>query len=89
MKRIAKKLAALSLAAVMALGLVACGQKTDPEPTGSGTTGNVSYADQIVVGITQEPKYIEPNAPGVGPAEINVTQQIYEGLVSTGQDGRA
>ena len=87
MKRIGKKLAALSLALVMIAGLAACGNQSDPDASGSGTPGEVSYADQIVVGITQEPKYIEPNAPGVGPAEINVTQQIYEGLVSTGQDG--
>lgn len=53
--------------------------RTTAEPT--------SYADQIVVGITAEPKYIEPNAPGMGPAEVQVSQQIFEGLVRTGDDG--
>lgn len=32
-------------------------------------------------------KYIEPNAPGMGPAEVQVSQQIFEGLVRTGDDG--
>ena len=40
-----------------------------------------------MVGITAEPKYIEPNAPGMGPAEVQVSQQIFEGLVRTGDDG--
>ena len=92
--KIAKKLTALSLAAVMGLGLAACsGGSGNGDATGTasptpGTTAEpTSYADQIVVGITAEPKYIEPNAPGMGPAEVQVSQQIFEGLVRTGDDG--
>ena len=69
----ARKLTALSLAAVMGLGLAACsGGSGNGDATGTasptpGTTAEpTSYADQIVVGITAEPKYIEPNAPGEG-----------------------
>ena len=90
----ARKLTALSLAAVMGLGLAACsGGSGNGDATGTasptpGTTAEpTSYADQIVVGITAEPKYIEPNAPGMGPAEVQVSQQIFEGLVRTGDDG--
>ncbi|MBS6801071.1 MAG: ABC transporter substrate-binding protein [Clostridiales bacterium] len=90
----ARKLTALSLAAVMGLGLAACsGGSGNGDATGTasptpGTTAEpASYADQIVVGITAEPKYIEPNAPGMGPAEVQVSQQIFEGLVRTGDDG--
>ena len=82
----ARKLTALSLAAVMGLGLAACsggsgnGDATGTaSPTPGTTTEPTSYADQIVVGITAEPKYIEPNAPGMGPAEVQVSQQIFEG----------
>lgn len=73
MNPIARKLTALSLAAVMGLGLAACGNDKgtdstgDPNATGSANAEQTSYADQIVVGITAEPKYIEPNAPGMGP----------------------
>ena len=81
----ARKLTALSLAAVMGLGLAACsGGSGNGDATGTasptpGTTAEpTSYADQIVVGITAEPKYIEPNAPGMGPAEVQVSQQIFE-----------
>ena len=93
MNPIARKLTALSLAAVMGLGLAACGNDKgtdstgDPNATGSANAEQTSYADQIVVGITAEPKYIEPNAPGMGPAEVQVSQQIFEGLVRTGDDG--
>ena len=87
----ARKLTALSLAAVMGLGLAACsGGSGNGDATGTasptpGTTAEpTSYADQIVVGITAEPKY---NAPGMGPAEVQVSQQIFEGLVRTGDDG--
>ena len=90
----ARKLTALSLAAVMGLGLAACsGGSGNGDATGTasptpGTTAEpASYADQIVVGTTAEPKYIEPNAPGMGPAEVQVSQQIFEGLVRTGDDG--
>ena len=94
MKANAQKLAALSLAAALSLGLTACGGgdttpgggTAGPNATGSAG-GETSYADQIVVGITAEPKYIEPNAPGMGPAEVQVSQQIFEGLVLTGDDG--
>ena len=61
----ARKLTALSLAAVMGLGLAACsGGSGNGDATGTasptpGTTAEpTSYADQIVVGITAEPKYI-------------------------------
>lgn len=74
------------------LGLAACsGGSGNGDATGTasptpGTTAEpTSYADQIVVGITAEPKYIEPNAPGMGPAEVQVSQQIFEGLVRTGR----
>lgn len=94
MNPIARKLTALSLAAVMGLGLAACGGGNDdagntstPDATGSAPAGETTYADQIVVGVTQEPKYIEPNAPGMGPSEVQVSQQIFEGLVRTGDDG--
>lgn len=88
MKSTVKKLAALSMAAVLALGLVACGGGKDPETSNTPAGGEeVSYADQIVVGITAEPAYLEPNCPGAGPSEITITQQIYEGLVSTDVDG--
>ena len=94
MKANARKLAALSLAAALSLGLAACGGGGDtpsdstasPDATGSAGA-ETGYADQIVVGITAEPKYIEPNAPGMGPAEVQVSQQIFEGLVRTGDDG--
>ena len=92
MNSIVRKLTALSLAAVMGLGLAACGggggdaSTATPAP-GAPTGAPASYADQIVVGITAEPKAIEPNAPGVGPAEVQVSQQIFEGLVRTGEDG--
>lgn len=80
---------ALCLAVSMTLTLTACGgtgknQKAS-DSSQDGTTAGL--ADQIIVGTLSDPKYIDPNAPGVGPAEINVTQQIYEGLVSTGKDG--
>ena len=87
MKSIAKKAVALSLAAVMALGLVACSGNKEPQNSGSANPDDTSYADQIVVGITQEPQFLEPNGPGAGPSEITITQQIYEGLVLTGDDG--
>lgn len=93
MNPIARKLTALSLAAVMGLGLAACGgdQDTtntgDPSATGSASAEQTSYADQIVAGVTQEPKYLEPNAPGMGPSEVQVSQQIFEGLVRTADDG--
>ena len=58
----ARKLTALSLAAVMGLGLAACsGGSGNGDATGTasptpGTTAEpASYADQIVVGITAEP----------------------------------
>ena len=92
MNSIVRKLTALSLAAVMGLGLTACGggggdaSTATPAP-GAPTGAPASYADQIVVGITAEPKAIEPNAPGVGPAEVQVSQQIFEVLVRTGEDG--
>ena len=63
----ARKLTALSLAAVMGLGLAACsGGSGNGDATGTasptpGTTAEpASYADQIVVGITAEPKYPMP-----------------------------
>ncbi|MFA7107990.1 MAG: ABC transporter substrate-binding protein [Sphaerochaetaceae bacterium] len=53
----------------------------------SEATSAMSYADEIIVGDLSEPKYLDPNAPGVGGSEINVCQQIYEGLVKTDKDG--
>ena len=100
MKRLLKKLTALSLAVLMVFGLAACGNSgngdqasSNPDSSTPGSSNSSSpdntssYADEIVIGITSEPQYLEPNAPGVGPSEINVTQQIYEGLVLTGTDG--
>lgn len=93
MKANVRRVAALSLAAALSLGLAACGgggntpsSTATPDATGSANT-EAGYASQIVVGITAEPKYIEPNAPGMGPAEVQVSQQIFEGLVRTGDDG--
>ncbi len=86
MRSIARKLAALALALVMVLGLVACTNNSkEPEDTNEPVGGE--FADQIVLGITSEPMQLEPNGPGCGPAEIQITQQIYEGLVSTATDG--
>lgn len=97
MKATAQKLIALSLAAAMALGLTACGggssngggssADSSPSASGEGGTAPTSYADEIVIGVTAEPKNIEPNGPGVGPAETHVSSQIFEGLVLTGDDG--
>ena len=77
----ARKLTALSLAAVMGLGLAACsGGSGNGDATGTasptpGTTAEpTSYADQIVVGITAEPKYIEPNATH---REVSVEEAIF------------
>ena len=93
MKANVRRVAALSLAAALSLGLAACGgggntpsSTATPDATGSANT-EAGYASQIVVGVTAEPKYIEPNAPGMGPAEVQVSQQIFEGLVRTGDDG--
>ena len=90
MKRLLKKLTALSLAVLMVFGLAACGNSgngdqasSNPDSSTPGSSNSSSpdntssYADEIVIGITSEPQYLEPNAPGVGPSEINVTQQIY------------
>lgn len=43
-------------------------------------------ADTIVIGITSEPAYLEPNAPAIGGTEIHVTDQIFEGLVTMNED---
>ena len=90
MKKKNLKLASLLLAVAMLLSLTACGGSgaaTSAQPTASSEAEATSYADQIIIGTLADPTYIDPNAPGVGPAEINVTQQIYEGLVCTGSDG--
>ena len=81
MKATAQKLIALSLAAAMALGLTACGggssngggssADSSPSASGEGGTAPPSYADEMVIGVTAEPKNIEPNGPGVGPAETH------------------
>jgi peptide/nickel transport system substrate-binding protein len=42
--------------------------------------------DQIVVGRLGDAAYLDPNAPVVGIAEVPVTQQIYEGLVTVSND---
>ena len=103
MKKMMSRYVAFVLAAIMVLSLVACGGNNAGTNNGGNTnnagqtetdtttpdTGKeeASYADQIVIGVTAEPMYIEPNAPGVGVTEIPITQQIFEGLVSTGVDG--
>ena len=90
MKKNKLKLASLLLAAAMLLSLTACGGSgaaTSAQPSASPDAAAAGTADQIVVGTLSDPTYIDPNAPGVGPNEINVTQQIYEGLVCTGSDG--
>ncbi len=59
--------------------LVGCGKA---EKTASG-----KVADQVVIGRLGDAAYLDPNAPSVGIAEIPVTQQIYEGLVTVSEDG--
>jgi peptide/nickel transport system substrate-binding protein len=95
-KRKTCRLVSMALAGVLALSLAACGGERNaatPAPTSAapavnGTpAGTGGYASQIVIGTLSDPTYIDPNAPGVGPSEINVTQQIYEGLVRTAEDG--
>lgn len=43
-------------------------------------------SDTIVIGITGDATYAEPNAPAIGGTEIHVTEQIYEGLVKMSDD---
>ena len=42
--------------------------------------------DTIVIGITGDATYLEPNAPAIGGTEIHVCEQIYEGLVKMSDD---
>lgn len=44
------------------------------------------FSDQIIIGSLADPAYLDPNAPTVGGAEVRVTQQIYEGLVTISED---
>ena len=43
-------------------------------------------SDTIVIGITGDATYLEPNAPAIGGTEIHVCEQIYEGLVKMSDD---
>lgn len=43
-------------------------------------------SDTIVIGITGDATYLEPNAPAIGGIEIHVCEQIYEGLVKMSDD---
>lgn len=74
MKANARKLAALSLAAALSLGLAACGGGGDtPATARPALTPPVPPARRPVTPTRSwwasppEPKYIEPNAPGMGP----------------------
>ncbi len=63
------------------------GSETQSAEETQGGSESASYADTITIGVTAEPTFLEPNCQGAGPTEIQLTQQIYEGLVSTDTDG--
>ncbi|MGH4038525.1 MAG: ABC transporter substrate-binding protein [Sphaerochaeta sp.] len=82
-----KMLIFCSLIVVAMMGVYASGTS---EGKASSTVSNSqveAFDDTITIGTLADPKYIDPNAPGVGGTEITVCQQIYEGLVETSKDG--
>ena len=87
MKKTLLALAVVSLFAL--LPVVAGGASESSAPASKGGTAAAApkYADQIVVGKLSEPLTLDPNGAGVGGAEVGVTQQVYEGLVTVGPDG--
>ena len=72
-----KKLLSFLLVAIMACSVV---------PAMAESTAG---ADTIVIGITSEPAYLEPNAPAIGGTEIHVIDQMFEGLVTMNEDNSA
>ena len=65
-----KKLLSFLLVAIMACSVV------------PAMAESAAGADTIVIGITSEPAYLEPNAPAIGGTEIHVIDQMFEGLVT-------
>lgn len=85
-----KKLVALAAAFSLTAALFANGAKeAAPAPAGGSSAAPAAseYADSFVMGKNGEPECIDPNGPGVGGAEVGVTQQIYEGLVTVDENG--
>lgn len=82
-----KRLLALAAVSLLALLPVLAGGASESAAPATASVSAPKYADQIIVGKLSEPMTLDPNGAGVGGAEVGVSQQIYEGLVSVGPDG--
>lgn len=83
-----KKLLILCAVTVFtAMSIYASGTSESKSSSTNSSPQVESLDDTITIGTLADPKYIDPNAPGVGGTEITVCQQIYEGLVETSKDG--
>jgi len=83
-----KRTLSLLLATMMMLTLlVGCGGgETTEEPADDATTGEVTYADTIVIGENGEPKNLDPDGSW-GAVEARFSSAIHEGLVRTAANG--
>lgn len=85
MKKRFIKTVAMLLATLSVVTFTACSKSGS---AGSGSNAaSTSYADMITVGLPGDPLYLDPNQP-VGPSEITVTHEVYEGLVTLNPDGK-
>lgn len=75
------------LVVLLGLGVVGFAQGSQESKQSAQATGTPKNSDILVVGRLNDAAYLDPNAPTVGGAEVNVTQQIYEGLVTVSDDG--
>lgn len=81
------KKTSLVLVLLLSLATVGFAQGASEKKATSAASGSPKISDILVVGRLNDAAYLDPNAPSVGGAEVNVTQQIYEGLVTVSDDG--
>ncbi|MGE5630542.1 MAG: ABC transporter substrate-binding protein [Caulobacteraceae bacterium] len=84
-----KRALALVLSLVMLFVFTGCTGKSNSEASAGNGAAAVTQgtADQIVIARLTDAAYLDPNAESIGGAEVTIMQQIYEGLVKSGEKG--
>ncbi len=83
-----KKLLAFILAAVMVLGLAACGKGGTPEPAGSGSSAAPAAGTSLAVCIASEPQTIDP-ALNSAVDGATMLVHLFSGLAKWSKNGDA
>ena len=83
MKRMMKKVMIVLVAMMMTLSMTACSSE---DPSGSSSTGEVTYKDTFTYAIGGEPNYLDPTVATDSVASY-ILNQTYYSLFSFGEDG--